>query len=978
MKAALVVSRPSIPPAKAARTLALAAFAAIALLASVLSAGASAAPYNFTWSSTFSTTVSGAHPNMRLSFATSSSETLQTLRVDLPAGLMHDPSGATACPAAALAADTCPSTSEIGSATTQIAVGRPTMQVPGTIYRVVDPASDADFDVAVLLRPPLSNLGLLPKLVMRDRVTFTKGGALRHTIGAIGSIPIAGGTLASRMTSMNMQFLARQPVTGNPLLSNSTHCVLGRLVATATTRAGSTGTMTSSTTPTACTTLPFSPTAKVSLGSDLVNEFTDYGVEFGVGAGTTGRGPAHISILSADLSEFGTFDLDAFDAIPGCSDAQAASTQGCPAESQIGTLTTEIAGFGARTGRVFRSTSPGHKTVAELSLRKNLVEWIKGSVEHRTSGGGAVLTVTGLPQLPFTSFRVIHSNDMHHNTFRTASTCGPVNATIQLGKFDGAATQVVSGSALHGCPPRISLVDALDMDDDDDGFANERFRPAFFDVFFDVADAGSGVESIECNAVTADGSRTRLRMTPRAQTTGRYACNAENLPEGDVTLEISASEYRGHVTVLKMGVTVDTTAPTAAFVDPADSDCDDHDPSAAICYRPAFFDIFFTATDAGSGVDWSSAVCRGITKGRPMGSSPRLIDDDGDGVPERCAIEGAEDGDYDIEISVADWRGHVTVLKMSVTIDTTAPSIAIDEPGVHFIGDPDFDLLFTVDDGGGSGVDESSVTCLAQRSGALPLKGTVILFGGRGTCSLRGLPEGELVLEISAADWRGHVTVLKHQVVVDLTGPVITLGDPEDQNCDGSDGASAPACFRPAFFDVFFDVFDEYSGVDESKTECALTDGHGNLRSKGVVKKKPAGGDYRLACEISDAIDGDAVVEIRAADWRGHVTVLKMSVTIDTTAPSIAIDEPGAHFTSDSFFDVFTELDFTIDGMSVGDPGLEPYRCEFNLDGDFDSISRPTSNCAPAGTPNSPPALDLSPGAHSVGVRVMDAAGNMS
>jgi hypothetical protein len=41
----------------------------------------------------------------------------------------------------------------------------------------------------------------------------------------------------------------------------------------------------------------------------------------------------------------------------------------------------------------------------------------------------------------------------------------------------------------------------------------------------------------------------------------------------------------------------------------------------------------------------------------------------------RCTLEGLPDGDTDIEISVADHRGHVTVLKAAVTVETTPPYI---------------------------------------------------------------------------------------------------------------------------------------------------------------------------------------------------------------------------------------------------------------------------------------------------------------
>ncbi len=652
--------------------------------------------------------------------------------------------------------------------------------------------------------------------------------------------------------------------------------------------------------------------------------------------------------------------------------------------------------------------------------------------------------------------------------------------------------------------PAVTTLDPADMDLDGDGYADGRFRPAFFDITYRVDESGSGIDPATpvCVVITNQG-RDRLRVTPSSQTTGRYTCSLANLPEGDVEVEFAVADAAGHVTVPKSMFTVDTTGPVVeTFSAPGEpDDCDD---AADACWRPAFFDVFFEAQD-GAGTDNANFRATGSFSD---GSTRDLTisDLDRDGRPDVVAVDNAPEGPVVLRLYARDSLGNESETTRVFVVDATPPSIAIDEPGVHITGDPDFDLFAVITDGNlatvtcqlqgsgsdanagcgdrlcstdpdapcgdsicstdpdiacgdsicsltkdngdnenwnfrcsteglteglhrfvltttdkagntstsffdvfvdltsptlttvlrpdvdldgdgyaenrfrpaffdityrmddfGSGVDAASVSCVTitnegrDRIRVTPTSQTT----GRFTCPQTNLPEGDVEVEAAVADAAGHVTVLKSKFTVDTTGPVIAF-DPGDDDSDG-DGY-ADNRLRGHDVLLIFDQNDSLSGIDPTITACRAFLEQGGIV---VILDGTFESGERSSCRFVDLPDGDVELEVTTADRVGNTTQRRTKITVDATPPSIAIDEPGVHITGDPDFDLFTALSLSIDGSS--DPTTwDPYRCAFNLEGDFDSISRPTSNCAP-GNP-----IQLQPGLNRVGLKVADAAGNMS
>ena len=199
----LMISRFALARAYARLTIAF----ALALAALTFATSAQAAAPDFTWSSTVSTAQAGGHPNLIFNYASSSTQSLTGLDVDLPQGLMHRNYPTGACTNSLYLADSCPASSTVGTITAQLVVARVAITVPGTIYQLSAPVDGADATFGAVLRPPLSSLGLTGKIFVRNQISFTNGGGLRSSlVGPLNSVTVLGASLPSRIAQLKLQY----------------------------------------------------------------------------------------------------------------------------------------------------------------------------------------------------------------------------------------------------------------------------------------------------------------------------------------------------------------------------------------------------------------------------------------------------------------------------------------------------------------------------------------------------------------------------------------------------------------------------------------------------------------------------------------------------------------------------------------------------------------------------------------------------
>lgn len=719
------------------RPRALLTLAVTALALAATAATASAA--DFTWQASVSTTQAAARADLTLTYTSSSSAALTELQVELASGSMPRRNLTGACSPQLFRADRCPSTSVVGSVSSTIVVARIPLPTNGTIYQLTE-SGDAANAFGIVLRPPLSALGLIGKIFIDDRITFTNGGGIRHTLsGDLNSVRVLGNQMPSRISMTGLKFNGSRGA--NPLFENSTTCGQNPIHARASFSDGTTANRTASHLTTGCPAVPFAPTAEVQLDNDVAGQRTTFSVLLSnTSSGALAAG--HISKLTIDLSEIGPADTSVLEALPD--------------GTEIATIAADVDSYGQRTGSIVRDSTAPSGFSGTLKL---------GPIVHVMIGvtiAGGKVTLTNLPQLPLKTIRI----GGKPNAAWITNTCAIRTAHVIADSFSGGHVERDTTVPRPRCdtePPVLTLLDPADMDSDGDGYADVTFRnfPTLEVLFGAEDESGIDPSSLQCS-ITPKSSGGPSKTGKTGAASGKYACSFTDVPPGDSVVMIQAADPYGHVTVLKLGVIIDGSPPSIAIDEPGVHLADS--PTVEIPITVNDDSLFFaqgSVTVECSRKGWDGTV---------KGSAKIITDRDSGRSKGFCVFEDVPDGQYKVTVKGWDPVKKEGIAEGDLDVDSTAPTAQFLDLSPAPLPS-DFDLFFTATDEG-SGVDPDASTCaVTPRKGGV-IKGAInIQSGNRFSCSFAGVPPGEAEVTVGVADHRGHVTVLKAAVTVEDPEP---------------------------------------------------------------------------------------------------------------------------------------------------------------------------------------------------------------
>lgn len=249
----------------AARTGRLGRFA-IALLASAVlglaAAGSAGAITVSSFAVTPDSTAAGANPNVTVTSALAGGN-VENLSLQLPPGLIGNPTAATLCAQSAFTAEQCPSSSVVGQVSSGVSVlGLLPVTVSGPIYDL-QPVGSEPARLGLVLHALGLPLELPTDVLLQAPVTVQpdRGYGLQATLTAIPE-SVLGVPITLDSVSMTLDAgAANGPFTRNP-----TSCSPATSTLSVQGYDGSTSTAASTFTPTGCSSLAFTPSARVTLG----------------------------------------------------------------------------------------------------------------------------------------------------------------------------------------------------------------------------------------------------------------------------------------------------------------------------------------------------------------------------------------------------------------------------------------------------------------------------------------------------------------------------------------------------------------------------------------------------------------------------------------------------------------------------------------------------------------------------------------
>lgn len=393
-------------------------------------------------------------------------------------------------------------------------------------------------------------------------------------------------------------------------------------------------------------------------------------------------------------------------------------------------------------------------------------------------------SVNGGPRLPITIDPTSTSQSADLNVDCREMTTGiDVEYRIFATDSAGNTSDAAATPRIDADPPTLATTSPRDADDDGDGVAATRFRPANFDVEFEAADIGSGLnpDPAVCTARVHGG----IVATGSAMASGaaRYTCSFEGLAEGDVTVEIAVEDNVGHQTVLKRGFTVDSTPPVIEFASPSPA----HTTETS-------YDVAFTVTDASATVDGAprfvtecevkkaepeiDAPCDSIVSYRPANGGAA------DGLDGVSSITGLSVGVYHLMLTVTDPAGNSNSASFEIERDGLVDVVFVDPPASVNTARPTFRFSVTGDSAGTTECyaipeveDEVLVIFQADCGGTW--------IGDTCDCTAtlnQDLPEGKYFIHAVYRGPDGRMAEDTHEFTVDLTALSVTIVTPSPGN----------------------------------------------------------------------------------------------------------------------------------------------------------------------------------------------------
>jgi hypothetical protein len=353
-----------------------------------------------------------------------------------------------------------------------------------------------------------------------------------------------------------------------------------------------------------------------------------------------------------------------------------------------------------------------------------------------------------------------------------------------------------------------------------------------------ATDAGAGI-AVGTSGVARNGDvSVPLWIDAAGQFNGTIP-----LSEGPNAVLIQVTDRDGNVGSRVMNVVRDSSPPVVQIVTPP--------PGGVVSSA----DLTFTATVSDAS-DVSLLVEVLDASGLVVGSYPCWAWQGGVVIP----IGRAAEGQYGLRVTATDRMGHQTHNTSGFYVDLSGPPLSVDVASGSRFGPLLGDLLplhVTVSDHGATTLTTDFTGPIAIPAGGLTLELSAPLV------------EGTNEIVVQATDPLGRTSTTSITVIYDTTAPAVAFLSPRA-------GAIVRGSVEVAL------------GGSDSSGVTAVSfsiDGGAAVAASGV-------GPWAAALDFDGLADGEHVVAAQAVDGVGNVATPAITVVVDQTPPTVALDAP--------------------------------------------------------------------------------------
>ncbi|QDG37652.1 Ig-like domain repeat protein [Alteromonas mediterranea] len=346
-----------------------------------------------------------------------------------------------------------------------------------------------------------------------------------------------------------------------------------------------------------------------------------------------------------------------------------------------------------------------------------------------------------------------------------------------------------------------------------------------------------------------DSAGNTQTVTAVVQADGTYsAVVPAELAEGEFTVNASVTDEAGNTATADTTGEIDTTAP-AITINAPDSDNDTTPTLTGTTDATPGSTVTLTITDSAGNTQTVAAIVQA--------DGTYSVD-----VPAELA-----EGEFTVNASVTDEAGNTATADTTGEIDTTAPSITIDTVATG--NDTTPTLTGTTDATPGTTV----TLTITDSAGNTQTVAAIVQADGTYSVDVPAeLAEGEFTVNASVTDEAGNTATTDTTGEIDTTAPSITI----DTIATGND--TTP---------TLTGTTDATPGTTVTLT---ITDSAGNTQTVAAIVQ--ADGTYSVDVP-AEMVEGEFTVNASVTDDAGNTASTETQGTIDVTAPTISLNDPG-------------------------------------------------------------------------------------
>jgi hypothetical protein len=514
----------------------------------------------------------------------------------------------------------------------------------------------------------------------------------------------------------------------------------------------------------------------------------------------------------------------------------------------------------------------------------------------------------------------------------TALTSGPHQLSATIVDVAGNTTTVTSGFHVDTVPPVVTTVSPT---------ANQVLGSAT------VAVAASYSDNHELNLdsfrATIDGV-----AVPIVVDADSASGSMSGLVDGPHLLTLSIADRAGNVRTTTTAFSTDTGGPQIAVVTPPNG----------VLLNLRNPELLVTFED-GQGLDLSSLRIR-------VNGADRTADFTRTTTEARATLADAlPEGVNTIAVEIRDQASNIGAASSSFTLDVTAPTVTVRAPIANaFLNDATPDVQIDLADSL-TGV-EPTATRIFVDDIDVTADFSIGPTLAAGTLS-NALSEGPHTLRVVTADRAANPTVVEVVFVIDLTAPTMEMASPREGSFTND---PTPEIWLRTADPIPASGIGPAAGVSSASirvfllsTDPAVPDT--DLTPLLTIDASESRGEFTTALP-----DGTHRLRAVARDHAGNEAEITVGFVVDTTAPTVAIDQP-----QNATFLPTAEPTIVL-LYSDERSGIDPDLTQVKVDGIERAASLTLTPTGATLTLSSVLGLSLADGPHQIEARVVDQAGN--